>query len=523
MSISIKSCLTIVFGVAFLFCILPSKAQLSITTVQKVSNKSGGLGNILSTSEGFSERVANIGDLNGDGVSDIACASAGDPDGGDRNGAVFILFMNNDGTVNKKQKISKNNGNLGLTFPSSDYLFGYSVASIGDLNSDGVNDLAVGIITGNDSYTGSVAILFMKSDGTVKSTTLIDKNTSALSTYLTGGNFFGCGVQGIGDINGDGVNDLAVGAQSEENSKGAAYILFLNANGTVKSIQRIANNTGGVPNILAANDNFGVSIANLGDIDEDGINDLAIGSYGDNEVAKNVGCVYIAHLKGDGTIKKLSKINTTNITLDDISNSNFGNSVCSIKDLNGDGIKDLLVGAVNDGPHGEGALYIIYLDSNTDVKSYQKITSQTTGFTTYLNNGNRFGCGIAPFDNYDSTFSIAVGASGDADGSSGTGAFYVLHLKSPNITTGIKNKKTINFSLYPNPTSGRIFLSSNDNDPFAVQIFELTGSCIYSSQYALPNKDNSNSVIDISNVKPGLYLLQIRSNDQTFNYKIIKN
>ena len=87
--------------------------------------------------------MANVGDLDGDGVTDLAVGAYCDDDGGTNRGAVWMLFLNADGTVKAHQKISDTEGNFTGMLDDGD-CFGCSVASVGDLDGDGVTDLAVG-------------------------------------------------------------------------------------------------------------------------------------------------------------------------------------------------------------------------------------------------------------------------------------------------------------------------------------------------------------------------------------------
>jgi hypothetical protein len=136
-------------------------------------------------------------------------------------------------------------------------MFGRAVTSLGDLDGDGVTDLAVGAPGPAYSSGNAVHVLFLNTNGTVKSHQLI-----------TGVNRFGSSVGSLGDIDGDGVTDLAVGAA--DTRTGTVELLFLTANGTERSRGQIASNVGG----------YGTSVASLGDLDGDGLTDLAIGSGG---------------------------------------------------------------------------------------------------------------------------------------------------------------------------------------------------------------------------------------------------
>ena len=89
--------------------------------------------------------------------------------------------------------------------------------------------------------------------------------------------------------------------------RGAVYVLFMNANGTVKSSQKIASGTGGGPT-LANGDHFGSSVASLGDLDGDGVTDLAVGAIGDATGRTNRGAVYVLFMNANGTVKSSQKI-----------------------------------------------------------------------------------------------------------------------------------------------------------------------------------------------------------------------
>ena len=111
--------------------------------------------------------------------------------------------------------------------------FGWSVANIGDLDGDGVDDIVAGATydgTGGNKK-GAVHIMFMESDGSVKSTAVINDSTEN-GPDLTNGDEFGYSVENLGDLDGDGVNDLAVGAINDDegtgNNLGAVHIMFMN-------------------------------------------------------------------------------------------------------------------------------------------------------------------------------------------------------------------------------------------------------------------------------------------------------
>ena len=142
------------------------RADGTVKSEQKISDTAGGFTGLLDDGDHFGNAIASLGDLDGDGVSDLAVGATGDDDGGTNRGAVWILFMKADGTVLSEQKISDTVGGFTGVLDSESLfgdLFGSDVFSLGDLDGDGVIDLAVGEFRDDDGGTnrGAVWILFL--------------------------------------------------------------------------------------------------------------------------------------------------------------------------------------------------------------------------------------------------------------------------------------------------------------------------------------------------------------------------
>jgi len=346
----------------------------------------------------FGGSVANIGDLDGDGVNDLAVGANLDSGAGTKEGAVHIMFMNTDGSVDSTVEIDDDTTN-GPTLTNNDR-FGVSVTEIGDLDGDGVNDLAVGARLddiksdgsdgGADWNAGAVHILFMNTDGSVDSTVEINDSTTN-GPALSEADTFGTSIANIGDLDGDGVNDLAVGARLDDaggTDRGAVHIIFMNTDGSVDSTVEINDSTTNGP-ALTNNDHFGDSVANIGDLDGDGVNDLAVGANLDSGAGTKEGAVHIMFMNTDGSVDSTVEIDddTTNgPTL--TNNDRFGVSVTEIGDLDGDGVNDLAVGARLDdiksaGSDGgadwnAGAVHILFMTTDGSVASTVEINDSTT-------------------------------------------------------------------------------------------------------------------------------------------------
>jgi hypothetical protein len=185
--------------------------------------------------------------------------------GGGSDRALWIFFLNTDGTVRDVQRIDDSNGGFGGTL---DGAFGGSVTAIGDLDGDPAPDvdLAVGASTFN-AQEGAVWILNIGPDGTVNSERRIANGESGLPDGSLGSDNFGSAVAGLGDLEGNGVPDLLVGAPNTGPlNDGGLWILYLNADGSVLNQIFLNPATSSVLNALQ-NSQFGSAVAGIGNLD----------------------------------------------------------------------------------------------------------------------------------------------------------------------------------------------------------------------------------------------------------------
>lgn len=342
-----------------------------VNSHQKISDSKGSFEGELDDNDRFGSAIAELGDLNGDGIRDIVVSAPMDDDGGTDHGALWVLFLNDDGSVLSHQKISEEAGQLSQNLDANDQ-FGHALANIGDLNNDGVTDLAVGMPNDDDGGTdrGAVWILFMNSDGTVSASQKISSEKGNLEHHPEDGDQFGSAVSAIGDLDGDGVTDLAVGVRGVDDGgtdRGAVWILFMKSDGTVDGLRRISHNRGGLEDQLSDGDRFGSALTNIGDINEDGNDDLVVGAEGSDDGGADRGAVWFLFLQGDGQVTSVSKISETKGDFDGSLNDGdqFGGAIANIGDLNGDGHQDLAVGARLDDSGGsdKGATWILFLSA----------------------------------------------------------------------------------------------------------------------------------------------------------------
>lgn len=219
-----------------------------------------------------------------------------------------------DGTVASDQKVSSTQGLFAGPLNDEDW-FGQSIGAPGDLDGDNVPDLLVGATEDDDGGEdqGAVWILYLNPDGTVRGQTKVSELAGGFTGMLSKNDNFGASVAGVGDIDRDGAIDIVVGSPDYEIgaasiSRGAVGVLFLNDDGTLKSHQRIDDSAGAFSGMLDNGDKFGASIAEIGYLDGDGTTDIAVGAWGDDDGGFNRGAIGVLYLTDDGNVKSHTKI-----------------------------------------------------------------------------------------------------------------------------------------------------------------------------------------------------------------------
>ena len=347
-------------------------ADGTVRAVQPITTGVGGFSGQLDAYDRFGRSIANLGDLDGDGVTDIAVSAHGDDDGGDARGAVYVLFLNVDGTVKAEQKISSTQGDF-VGALSDDNWFGEGLTAPGDLDGDGVFDLIASSPRDDDGGVnrGALYVLFLETDGTVRNHVKISSTVGAFLGQLDDHDRFGeDALAFLGDEDGDGFPAIAVGTGGDDDggtNRGAVWILELFPSGLVASFTKISATSGGFTGTLADTDAFGSSVAPLDDFDGDGVGDLLVGAYADSgNGGVSRGSIWILYMNADGTVRGHEEIGEGAIgfpaDLDDL--DYFGVDVTVIDDLDGNGVKEVVVGAFYDDDDGvdAGAAYVLYLE-----------------------------------------------------------------------------------------------------------------------------------------------------------------
>ncbi len=386
--------------------------------------------------------VSSAGDINGDGFDDLIVGTRWADPGGTDSGAAYVLFGKAGGFASTID-LSTLDGTNGfrLDGAAADDRVGFSVSSAGDLNGDGFGDLIVGAhgadLGGTNS--GAAYVLFGASGGfasTIELSTLDGTNGFRLDGAAAF-DFAGVSVSSARDVNGDGFDDLIIGALRPDpggTDSGAAYVLFGASGGFASTIDlsTLDGTNGFRLDGAAANDFAGYSVSSARDVNGDGFGDLIVGAYYGGPGGNSAGAAYVLFGAAGGFAPSidLGALDGTNgFRMDGAAAFDYaGFSVSSAGDVNGDGFGDLTVGA----PSGySGATYVVFGAAGGFAPSIDLgALDGTNGFrldgaADYDYAG--FSVSSAGDVNGDGFDDLIVGAVGADPGGDRSGAAYVIY------------------------------------------------------------------------------------------------
>ncbi|WP_048321007.1 integrin alpha, partial [Crocosphaera watsonii] len=232
--------------------------------------------------------VSNAGDINGDGIDDIIIgAFLADRNGNSLLGQTYVVFGSEsfDSTLNLSS-LDGSNGFVISGIDARDYS-GKSVSNAGDVNGDGIDDFIIGAYgaePNGNRFAGETYVIFgSESFGNTLNLSSLDGNNGFVINGIDEFDNSGFSVSNAGDINGDGFDDLIIGAffadPNGNEDAGETYVIFGSESfGSTLNLSSLNGNNGFVINGIDAGDNSGFSVSNAGDVNGDGIDDLIIGA-----------------------------------------------------------------------------------------------------------------------------------------------------------------------------------------------------------------------------------------------------
>jgi hypothetical protein len=282
--------------------------------------------------------------------------------------------------------------------------FGNPISGAGDVNNDSYDDLIIGAFSFNSSR--GAAFIFLGGPS-------MDSVPDLVLNGVSSGDYFGYSVSGAGDLNGDGFDDVIVGAPYNVyngNMTGSAYVFYGGA--TMDS----------TPDVILYgefdDDEFGVSVAGAGDVNKDGFDDVIVGADTNDNNDPDAGAAYIYF--GGANMDNSADVG---IWGDSSYQDYFGSKVSSAGDVNKDGFDDVMVGAPSNdrGTTDAGCVYIYFggatMDSTPDVIIAGTFTNEQLG-TALASAGDV---------NNDGYGDVIIGSQYNSSGGFYAGAAYIYY------------------------------------------------------------------------------------------------
>lgn len=338
--------------------------------------------------------VSYIGDVNGDGVQDFAVSAPFRDGAGADEGEVLVIYGDAVGTFPAELDSNDLNGANGFVIEGlhAGGNLGGAISAAGDVNGDGVDDFIISAPSTTDGQTleGEAYLIYGQTGGItstgVSSFDLGTMDGTDGTTFVSNVEeaFFGLSLAYAGDVNGDGIDDLIAGVPGftdltdTEGYSGLSAVLFGDVNGFGATVS--VGDENGPDGIFIAGaedlDMSGASVAGVGDVNGDGIDDLVVTNYAmrsefiagfDRADDAAVGhIVFGSTTIGDIDLAALGAADGVEITGDGLIGSTTDNSrqyaVSATGDLNGDGLNDFIIGAPATDGNGTdaGAAYVIF-------------------------------------------------------------------------------------------------------------------------------------------------------------------
>ncbi|MEC7985885.1 MAG: MopE-related protein [Myxococcota bacterium] len=364
----------------------------------------------------FSGRnVAPAGDINQDGYADILIGAHQEDSSGTDSGAAYLVY----GPLSGEHELSDAAAKF-VGVNAEDYA-GFSLDGNGDFNGDGYPDILVGAYAEDSAAnnTGRTYLIYGSATPTYEGTFSLDDS----DLYFDGedqSDFAGYAVAFVGDTDGDGLDDILIGAYGDDNTGNASGTAYLVRGGSTAGSLFYADS---IFEGCGSNHFAGQSLSTGGDFNQDGLSDMLIGASGEDSKGNNTGAAYMVY--GSATQNYTSDLGGADIIFYGENSLDYaGISLSSSEDLDGDGGSDLLIGASGYNS-SMGTTYVVFgSEGHSGTVELENTYAKVIGGSTNDYIGWSV-TGLGDIDG-DQLNDIAIGAYRDSTITPNTGATYIL-------------------------------------------------------------------------------------------------
>ncbi|MCB9742660.1 MAG: FG-GAP repeat protein [Alphaproteobacteria bacterium] len=358
---------------------------------------------------------STVADFNGDGYPDLATASYyyNSLDGDSYAGLTHVIYGPLSTDVSAYADMDA--GFYGDD--SSDYS-GKTLAS-GDFNGDGTDDLLISAYQDDNNGTSSGSVFLLYGDSASPWTGSASLSDAADASWVgtATSDYLGLVVRGMGDLDGDGYDDFAMGSDSFDvpNSNGGAVFFFRGGSSEYSGLDQDPTNADLIVAGAAASDYLGDyrSVAAPGDLDGDGYDDFLLGATSADPTATSSGAVWVGYGDSLSTSLFITTSDLSAIIGGEAASDYLGDGIAAAGDVDNDGYPDFLAGADgnDDGASAAGKVYLFLGGAARYVGAY--VASDATATFTGLNSSDYLGEGVAGLDiNNDGYSDVVMGADG---------------------------------------------------------------------------------------------------------------